>query len=244
MTDIEPLSQHEVGALAHHETTIEEGLKGFVSVGNALRAIRDEKLYRSEFDTFVGYCRARWDLGHAHAYRLISGSELAERIPDMSNEAQARELGKLPYTEQEKVWDRAKLAASLEAREVTAPDIKSASNEPSVTTARPDREAVEPWKYENETELYDLVLNAVVDLRNGLVELANHPQGVWLHTQMDNCEVRLNDIHNAVKFARPAGPCPACDGGLDPRCHACRGRGWLPHGRLEAVRKAAEGSAP
>ena len=34
------------------ELVIDDGLKGFISVGNALAKIRDEKLYRENYDTF------------------------------------------------------------------------------------------------------------------------------------------------------------------------------------------------
>lgn len=57
--------------LAECEKVIGRGLDAFVSVGNALVEIRDDKLYRQTHETFADYCRDRWDLGRARAYQLI-----------------------------------------------------------------------------------------------------------------------------------------------------------------------------
>ena len=42
------------------EGVIDRGLQTFVNVGNALREIKDDDLYTTEYDTFDAYCKARW----------------------------------------------------------------------------------------------------------------------------------------------------------------------------------------
>ena len=59
VTSLTPL---ESATLATYETVIQQGLESFVEVGNALAAIRDNRLYRSEHDTFEEYCQAKWSL--------------------------------------------------------------------------------------------------------------------------------------------------------------------------------------
>jgi protein gp37 len=80
--------------LARHEATIERGQPTFVEVGNALRAIRDGRLYhRAGYDDFDAYCRARWGYSRVHAHRQIQAARTATALPignRPANEAQAR----------------------------------------------------------------------------------------------------------------------------------------------------------
>ena len=50
----ETLSAAEAGRLQELETTIERGLQTFIEVGEALREIRDHRLYRGDHPTFEG----------------------------------------------------------------------------------------------------------------------------------------------------------------------------------------------
>ena len=58
----EALSPAEVETLEHYEQIIAQGIKTFVAVGQALLAIRDQRLYRQSSPTFEDYLRQRWDL--------------------------------------------------------------------------------------------------------------------------------------------------------------------------------------
>jgi hypothetical protein len=74
-------------------------LSTFLDVGRALLAIRDGRLYRDGHDTFESYCRDRWGMERAHAYRMVQAAEVAEALSPMgdvpSSERQARELAPL-----------------------------------------------------------------------------------------------------------------------------------------------------
>ena len=98
---VEPLSSSEAQTLAHYEAIIARGLKTFVEVGQALLAIREQKLYREAYGTFEDYLRQRWDLSRSYAHRLIDAAEVTERLLPVGNllpvnEAQARPLASLP----------------------------------------------------------------------------------------------------------------------------------------------------
>lgn len=111
------LSTAEASRLAACEAVIDRGLQSFAAVGQALREIRDSKLYRSlERQTFEVYCWERWRLTRRRAYQLIEAAGVIENlkmctmvhIPD--NERQVRELASLSTTEQQvevwtKVWE-------------------------------------------------------------------------------------------------------------------------------------------
>ena len=92
------LTPPEIDLLAANERVIERGIKSFVRVGRALMAIRDGKLYRSEYTTFEAYCQERWGFQSSRARQLIMAAETAESVTNvtLSNEAVARELSRVP----------------------------------------------------------------------------------------------------------------------------------------------------
>ncbi len=86
--------------LAELEGVIERGLKTFLEVGNALREIRESRLYLRECATFDEYCRERWGWDRVHAHRHIEAATVAEVLSidnaaGPSNVAQAREIAPL-----------------------------------------------------------------------------------------------------------------------------------------------------
>lgn len=83
--------------LAACEETIERGLKTFVEVGEALREVRDARLYRARYATFEDYCRERWGFNDSRARQLIAAAETVtnvtvEGVPAPSSEGVARAL--------------------------------------------------------------------------------------------------------------------------------------------------------
>jgi len=231
----ELLNATEKRKLRNLEKIIDDGLKGFIFVGNALSEISDLKLYRDEYDSFDAYLKDRWMLGRSYAYRLIQGAEVATRIEGVSNEGQARELVRVPYTDQEAVFDRARERAELEDREIIARDIREAATEPSSMTAR--EVADEVWKDENCSELWDLALEIVEEMKQVTRKLASHPEGCWLQAHADTIDMKIRDVKKLVIHSRPEGSCPMCLGGLQTKCEVCRSRGWLPSARLKNVKK-------
>ncbi|HEY6723811.1 MAG TPA: hypothetical protein VI197_07255 [Polyangiaceae bacterium] len=98
-----------------HPEPVRDSLLGvlarvFVDVGRALTRIRDAKLYAEEFGTFEAYCRERWGMSKTHANRLIASADVAANVTPIGvipNEAQARELAKLPTEKQPEAWAKA-----------------------------------------------------------------------------------------------------------------------------------------
>jgi hypothetical protein len=128
--DLEVLLPCEEKQLEQCEETIEQGLGTFLDVGRALAEIRDNRLYKGSHRTFERYCKDRWDLGKAHAYRQIYGyeavalleqkrspigdkneSEDSDSVNEIHqemilprNEAQVRPLTKLTPEQQVEAW--------------------------------------------------------------------------------------------------------------------------------------------
>jgi hypothetical protein len=93
-------------------------MKSFIAVGNALLTIRDRRLYREGFKTFMEYCNARWGMGRAYANYLISGSQIAANLAtpvalctpceiQPIHEKQVRLLAHLEPDQQREVWEEA-----------------------------------------------------------------------------------------------------------------------------------------
>lgn len=105
MTALATLTAAEADLLEVAEATIERGIRTFVEVGQALASVRDNKLYRATHDTFEDYCRERWNLERATAYRAIQSAQVSAILSpigeEINNEAQARELAPLLETPDE-----------------------------------------------------------------------------------------------------------------------------------------------
>jgi hypothetical protein len=112
------LTPDEHARLEAHEATIAAGLKTFIEVGNALLAIRDQRLYRGSFGTFEEYCLQRWGISRPRAYQLMDASQVIRNLSTCvdntgntgitfpTNEAQARALGKLPAELRAAAWEQ------------------------------------------------------------------------------------------------------------------------------------------
>lgn len=94
MNDLTP----ELLDLMQYERVIEDGLRTFVDVGNALLAIRDGERFRArEYKTFEAYCRGYWGFVDSRARQLMAAAETVtvvteSGLPAPPNEGVAREL--------------------------------------------------------------------------------------------------------------------------------------------------------
>jgi len=104
----------EQSALDQCEAVIEQGLRTFVDVGNALLTIRDDRLYRREYWTFEEYCEKRWEFSNRRANQFIEAAmtiaTLGTMVPELAApavERQVRPLTSLPPEQQAAAWRRA-----------------------------------------------------------------------------------------------------------------------------------------
>jgi len=149
------LTLTETDRLASLETTISAGLETFSEVGAALLEIREQKLYRFDFDTFESYCQTRWSMTRQHANRMIKSAEVISNLEPIGskpeNEAQARELAKLPPEQRSEVWQQAQEDAG--EKKVTAKQIKElvAKKKPAkaAPATPPPSPEVDPWAKRN-----------------------------------------------------------------------------------------------
>lgn len=109
-TDVLALSKGDKRDFKKLETVVAKGLQTFYEVGEALREIRDRRLYREEFSNFEQYCRERWSLSKTHVNRQIQAAQAARLLDKAGAEIAAvpeshiRPLTKLPADRQAEAW--------------------------------------------------------------------------------------------------------------------------------------------
>lgn len=79
-TTVSTLTAAERDFLDHCEQKIARGLETFREVGEALMAVRDNRLYREQYETFEQYCSERWGFTPARASQLVDAATLVELI--------------------------------------------------------------------------------------------------------------------------------------------------------------------
>jgi hypothetical protein len=70
--------------------------------------IKEEALYRSDYDTFDDYCRERWGFKRSHAYQLIADAKTVAGVQNSGQiltQVQATELGRVPKKDRNRVLD-------------------------------------------------------------------------------------------------------------------------------------------
>jgi len=132
------LTTNDDQRLVECEAKIDQSLRSFIDIGDALLEIRESRLYRNSHQNFEEYCQSRWNITKSRANQLISASRLVENLENEdangvlpSSESVARELQRVDSDRQHEVWSQVVS---------TAP--RGANNE-AVVTARHVRETVE-----------------------------------------------------------------------------------------------------
>jgi hypothetical protein len=132
------------------QAIIAEGISSFVVVGNALKEIRDSKLYREEYKTFEKYVSDKWKMQKSQAYRLIDSSVInqnlshivgqSSRVSEIVNPRQLCELKDVPAESMAPVVERAAAIAGKD--KITASDLKQARQEVLGEVAVPDNDLI------------------------------------------------------------------------------------------------------
>lgn len=123
------LTVSEVEHLEKLEKVVQRGKKAFLQVGNALKEIRDAKLYRSTHGTFAKYVEQRFGFKRHNAMLLIQAAEVVENVDhgqQITSERHAREVAKAPPEKQQAVVDRAQEIAEQQDKPPTAATFREA----------------------------------------------------------------------------------------------------------------------
>jgi hypothetical protein len=155
------LTAPENSDLRRLEAVIEKGKQTFIDIGNALRQIRDQELYREKWTTFESYCEDRWEFKKSQAYRLIDASIVQEKLETspmgdkllVKNERQARELAKVPEEDWQEVLDDVAETQQATGKPATAKDFKESAQK--VATKKSPVPAYDDSDYEDVGDIDD-----------------------------------------------------------------------------------------
>jgi|GEM_PF-6957674 len=89
----DPLDEEERQTFVTCKLTIEKGIQTFLDVGNALKIIREQKLYRETHTTFESFMQDEFGLPRRRAYQLMEAAEVIEQIKRIELPVSPSELG-------------------------------------------------------------------------------------------------------------------------------------------------------
>jgi len=131
---MEILNIEESHELERCEVVIKQGLNTFIEVGQALRTIKEKRLYRISFKTFEDYCVGMWAFKRSEAYRLIDASVVISNLSPIGDilpktESQTRPLTSLEPEIQKEVWKEVVKQSEETMQPITAARVQSVVND-------------------------------------------------------------------------------------------------------------------
>jgi hypothetical protein len=131
---MEILNIDESHELERCEVVIKQGLNTFIEVGQALRTIKEKRLYRISFKTFEDYCVGMWAFKRSEAYRLIDASVVISNLSPIGDilpktESQTRPLTSLEPEIQKEVWKEVVKQSEETRQPITAAKVQTVVND-------------------------------------------------------------------------------------------------------------------
>ncbi len=165
-----PLTDDEKAEFAKLEGQIEAQVAiikpSIETAGMALSRIQETQYYRETHATFSDYCKARWNWTRNYAYRMINANEIKQGLncalaTNLTTEAQARALGKVPKRRRNKVIEIASAAAQADGRPMTSTDIKEAAGIAPIPVPTPPQTG--PLSFSRFQEALDALCDRIPD---------------------------------------------------------------------------------
>ncbi len=236
----EALTLQEGLELNRLEAVIQQGLDAVIEAGVAIGKIRDQRLYRAQYETWEQYCRARWQRTPGRINQIIRGAQAVLTVGDAANNVvitprAATALGEVPEDQRRAVLE----AATVDGRVTAAGIAQAARNQPDVEldeTNYPVPHALaELWNRRDEV---DELMRTVNGVRAALrtASRANDP----LFSEM-NFDAAIGDLERAVhamQATKPFAVCMQCQGHPETQqggCRLCRGRGLISEFKYRTV---------
>jgi hypothetical protein len=158
-----PVKAADLAELAKLEDTIHRSLQAFLEAGQAIKQIRDKKLWRHEYASFESYCRKRWQWSKRHSNTVIAASEVKLLLGPSgpANVRVARELAPLaeqPDTVRE-VWEQITKGHPTPTATVVRSAVDQRRAQQAQSIAAPKAAAFDCVK--RATEIHDQVRRAI-----------------------------------------------------------------------------------
>ena len=143
ITQPQSLSPTERDQLTQAEEQIQSGLNTFITIGQQLVLIRENKLYRENYNTFEDYMLGRWNIKKSTGYDYINGYKFASQLQESTtvdiNDLKpsfTRLLQKYDPQTQVNLYTRATVIAQNEETDITSKHINLAITEHETSFTR------------------------------------------------------------------------------------------------------------
>lgn len=237
------MTHDEAKELKTLERVIERGMSTFVEVGNALKTIRDSKLYREEYKTFERYVQERWGFKRHYAYNLIESAEAVKNVEHAqqklpANVRQATELAKAPPEKQAAIWEEVvESTPSPTAKDVKAAvdkhtkadegDVVESKSVASIVKDSLNREVPDGLRNKYAVAAVLGAIGRKLDaIKREVVELADDEGGWFIPVQ--EVELAAKELKDKITDAGYWTACPRCNG---KGCKRCDSSGFIPKSR-------------
>lgn len=165
------------------DAALDAAKEHFAVIGTHLKAIRDDELYKEDFETFEAYVAARWDYSRAYAYRLISAAKVIEDLstrvdtpPTTEKQTFAVQQSSSDPDVQGEVWTAAQEITGKE--QPSAPEVRQVTAK-VISKTRSVSDILAEQKAKNQpTEETVAVDDAIEACEKNAKRLANLLQGV------------------------------------------------------------------
>lgn len=214
--------------------------KSFAEAAEALREIRDEKLYLDGgFKNFKEYCE-HVGTTYLQAYRTIEAGKIAEKIPEVTNTAVGLAVAKIPPRKRAEVVQE---ALRQNDGKLTVKSVQIASRAVPARKSTPARPAT-VMKHAEKDKNGTLIPSEVLPLwnrRDELQHLVTSLQRILktirdaqvsgdllfkMSSEQNNIS-KLESVISELKATMPEYVCPKCNGVMAGECEDCKRRGLI-----------------
>lgn len=225
------LSMPEMALRMELEREVETAITHQFRGGIALKRLRDERLYRNDWNSWEEYVRDRFQISRTRAHQLIDASEIKlSPIGDkIENEGQARAIALVPEKDRPKVLAKAEKAGGITAASITeAAESLEKKKDRVIELDKTDcvipENIIEDW-HRAEATASDL-LSKLSDVKCALEAGINDQDLIF--RELHNTDIAaVKSFVTKIKGVRPYAVCPTCSGHQKAKCILCRGRGFM-----------------
>jgi hypothetical protein len=246
------LTLPEAQELTALEEVIEVGLKSFVSVGLALKKIREMQLYRDSDRNFDEYCQRRWNFTKRYGNLLIESAGVAksENTPTavVGTVSAAKALGRVPREQRAEVLEQAAATTSNHVSGKPAPTASEITAAAPTPSWKPESFATQPEDIPDdfvcppEMIVFDsigkLIPSQLRPVFQAAEDIGSEMQSVTMLKRSINARMGtaaaahintavvirdLDNVREALKFSLPYAVCPLCESTGYQQGHRCAG---------------------
>jgi hypothetical protein len=117
-------------------------MNSFYEMVEALKEIRELRLYKESHNTFDAYCQDKWSMKKDYANKMIGSSEVIDNLNTIVSvlpitESQVRPLTKLDPEQQQQAWQEVVKESNETHEPITAKKVEEAVYLSMISNCRP-----------------------------------------------------------------------------------------------------------